>query len=123
MKLIFTLFNITIFAALHTAVLAGDATVEKVDVIKSENGTYRFSVTVRHDDAGWEHYANKWEILSKNGTVYGTRILHHPHENEQPFRRSLGAVEIPENVRSVIVRANDSVHGAGGQEMIVTLPN
>lgn len=84
--------------------------------------SHGFSATIRHADTGWDHYADAFEILAPDGTVLGTRILAHPHENEQPFTRSLGGVVVPENVFQVIVRAHDSVHGYGGETVTITLP-
>lgn len=104
------------------AALAGEADVLEVKIAKDGAGTYRFDVTVRHDDTGWDHYANKWEVLGPDGQVLGTRTLHHPHENEQPFTRSLAGVRIPPGVDQVRVRAFDSVHGAGGKEQSVDVP-
>ena len=101
--------------------LAGEAEVVGVKVQNEGNGSWTFTVTVRHDDEGWDHYANQWEVLSPDGVVLGTRILLHPHVAEQPFTRSLGGVEIPEGVGKVIVRARDSVHGYGGEEIEVEL--
>ena len=102
--------------------MAGEADVVKVDVAKEGAGSYRFDVTVRHADAGWKHYANKWEVIGPDGKILGTRVLLHPHESEQPFTRSLSAVKIPAGVDRVILRAYDSVHEAGGAEVEVTLP-
>ncbi len=101
---------------------AGEADVVKVDVQKSGNHTYHFSVTVLHADTGWEHYANKWDVVGKDGTVYGTRILHHPHVGEQPFTRSLSGVEIPDLIKTVTVQAHDSVHAYGGKVISLELP-
>jgi len=101
---------------------AGEADVVDVKVTKSAPGIFRFDVSVRHGDTGWEHYANRWEIVGPDGTVLGRRELAHPHENEQPFTRSLGGVMIPEQVSEVIVRAHDSVHGLGGRQMKVEVP-
>lgn len=84
-------------------------------------GSWRFDVTVRHADTGWEHYADAWRIVGPDGTVYGTRTLFHPHVNEQPFTRSLSGVSIPEGVTSVIVEAHDNVHGWGAEKITVTL--
>ncbi len=75
-----------------------------------------------HGDSGWDHYADKWDVVAPGGAVLGTRVLLHPHESEQPFTRSLGGVEIPENVAEVTLRAHDSVHGYGGKEVTVKLP-
>lgn len=81
-----------------------------------------FVVTLRHDDEGWSHYADAWQVLSPDGEVLATRILRHPHVAEQPFTRSLHGVEIPAGLTSFRVRARDKVHGLGGEERIVELP-
>lgn len=108
------------FMVLVQSAFAGEADVVDVQVSGS-GGSYNFSVTVRHADEGWEHFANRWEVVGQDGTVYGTRVLAHPHVNEQPFTRS-GSINIPLGVSTVIVRANDSVHGLGGKEIVVPLP-
>lgn len=101
---------------------AGEVDVLDVKVRKSGPGTYAFDVTVKHADTGWEHYANKWEVVAPDGKVLGTRVLHHPHVNEQPFTRSLSGVKIPAHARSVTIRAFDSKHGDGGTTKSVELP-
>lgn len=101
---------------------AGETDVIKVEVRQQGNNSYSFDVTVTHHDEGWDHYANKWDIVSPDGTVLGTRTLHHPHTNEQPFTRSLSQVKIPEGISQVSVRAHDSVHEYGGKTAIVELP-
>lgn len=103
--------------------IAFSNSVEVVDVsIKAQGeNQYRFDVTLRHEDTGWEHYANRWEILDLEGNVLATRTLHHPHVNEQPFTRSLSAT-LPSDIKSVILRGHDSVHKYGIKEMKVTLP-
>jgi hypothetical protein len=80
---------------------AGEADVLNVEVEPGRDGTWHFEVTVRHADEGWDHYADQWQVLAPDGTILGTRTLHHPHENEQPFTRSLGGVEVPAGVASV----------------------
>ncbi len=109
-------------STLALPVAAGEADVVDVSVTKTGPGTYRFSVTVAHGDTGWDHYANRWDVVDDKGNVLATRILHHPHVNEQPFTRSLSGVKIPSNLKSVILRAHDSVHETGGKEMTVNLP-
>ncbi len=99
--------------------IAGEADVVEVR-IKGKAPDYRFYVTVKHADTGWDHYADGWEVIGADGTIYGKRILAHPHVDEQPFTRS-GAITIPEGVTSVIVRAHDSVDGYGGAEITVEL--
>lgn len=101
--------------------MAGEADVVAVDYSKSSDGSYTFKVAVLHADTGWDHYANRWEVVDENGTVLATRTLLHPHENEQPFTRSLSGVNIPAGTTNVIVRAHDSVHELGGKEMVVEI--
>lgn len=101
---------------------AGEADVVAARAVAEPKGTFRFDVTVRHADEGWDHYANRWEVVGPDGTVLATRILHHPHVEEQPFRRSLDGVAIPDGIARVTVRAGDSRHGFGGAEIVVDLP-
>ncbi len=110
-------------AAFVAPASAGEADVLKVEARKDGGGTYSFDVTVKHADTGWKHYANKWDVVSSDGkTVLGTRTLFHPHEDEQPFTRSLSGVRIPAGVDAVLVRAHDSVHGTGGKTVRVKVP-
>jgi hypothetical protein len=104
------------------AVHAGEADVIDVKATFEAAGTFAFDVTVRHADAGWEHYADRWEVIGTDGAIYGTRVLAHPHDDEQPFTRSQGGIKIPEGVSQVTVRGHDLVHEYGGMEMTVALP-
>ena len=104
------------------AALAGKADVVAATARRGGDGLWRFEVTVRHADSGWEHYADAYEVLSPDGTLLGRRVLAHPHENEQPFTRSLSGVRVPPSVRRVHIRAHDKVHGWGGNEVIIDLP-
>ena len=120
MKLIYIFF--TCLLLMCTAANAGEADVIEVEVRHIGADTYKFDVTVRHPDEGWEHFANKWEVTAPDGTVLSTRILAHPHVEEQPFTRSLSGVKIPENLAEVTVRAHDLVHGYGGKTVEVKVP-
>ncbi len=54
---------------------AGAGPADVVDAVASAEqvGTWRFDVTVRHADAGWEHYADRWEVVNPaDGTILGT---------------------------------------------------
>jgi len=102
---------------------AGLADVLKVEIrAAAEAGSYDVDVTLRHADTGWDHYANRWEILAPDGRVLATRVLVHPHVHEQPFTRALSAVRIPAEFTWVRVRAHDLVHGYGGREVTLSVP-
>jgi len=104
---------------ISTTSFAGEVDVTAVDATKTGDETYRFSVTLSHSDTGWDHYADKWEVVAPDGTVLETRVLAHPHVEEQPFTRSKSGIKIPHTIKSVKVRGHDSVHGFGGKEMTV----
>lgn len=113
---------LVLLASAGISALAGEADVLGVDVTCTENRVCRFDVTVKHADEGWKHYANRWEVLSPGGDTLATRVLAHPHDNEQPFTRSLTKVSIPGDLSEVIVRAHDLVHEYGGKELVVPIP-
>jgi len=117
------LIMLVLLEASYQPALAGEADVLDVSVSCGINSICRFDVTVKHDDEGWKHYANRWEILSPDGEVLATRVLAHPHANEQPFTRSLGNVKIPSDLSAVVVRAHDLQHEYGGKEFAVELPS
>lgn len=107
---------------LATEARAGDAQTVDAKATKTSAG-WRFDVTVRHADTGWEHYADAWRVVGPDGTVFGTRTLYHPHVDEQTFTRSLSGVEIPASVKQVTIESHDSVHGWGAQTKTITLGN
>lgn len=105
------------------SVLAGQADVLKVVILPAaEAGRFDLQVTLRHADSGWDHYANRWEVLAPDGRVIATRVLAHPHEHEQPFTRGLSGVRIPAESTWIRVRGHDLVHGYGGREVTLSVP-
>ena len=115
-------WELVLVAILCLPVFADEADVLDVDVTCNSSLVCRFAVTVRHDDQGWKHYANRWEVLSPGGEILATRVLAHPHDDEQPFTRSLTNVSIPDGLSEVIVRSHDLMHEYGGKELVVQLP-
>ncbi len=104
------------------AAQAGETDVVGARAVKEGGNLWRFDVTLKHADEGWDHYADKWDVLTPDGKLLGTRVLYHPHVEEQPFTRSLGGVAVPEEIDAVVIRGHDKVHAYGGKEMTVELP-
>ncbi|MEP3047752.1 MAG: hypothetical protein ABJL55_18420 [Roseibium sp.] len=102
--------------------LAGDVKIADVKA-RSAGSSWSFSVTLKHADEGWDHYADLWQIYTLDGKLLGERILAHPHVQEQPFTRSLSGVQVPDGIDEVIIRARDTVHGVSAQEYKVLLPH
>ncbi len=102
-------------------VVADTPKVVNARIIKLSETSYEFQVTVQREDASWDHFADRWEIIGPGGRVLGTRVLLHPHIGERQFTRKLRGVTIPEGVEHVIVRVHDKVHGYG-REKLIALP-
>ena len=107
---------------------AANADVTFVKAQETAPNVWTFSVTVVHPDTGWEDYADGWDVLLPDGTILKpdpgspfTRLLLHPHVDEQPFTRSQSRIEIPADVTQVTVRAHDLLDGFGGEEVVVDL--
>jgi len=101
---------------------AGEAAVLDATVTAAANGTYSISASIYHKDDGWSHYADKFDVLSPNGKVIATRVLYHPHVDEQPFTRSIADVQVPIGVTELTIRAHCLVHGDGKRIFQVKLP-
>lgn len=120
-KLVFSMALLVVSTSVLS--IAGEADVVGVDIRQSGPETFSFEVTVRHDDQGWQHYADRWDVVGPDGTVLGSRKLLHPHDTEQPFTRGLSGVRIPRSVPQVSVRAHDTQHALGGKVLTVEVPH
>lgn len=105
---------------MSSSLAADPATVEAITAQQTGEG-WHFDVTIRHADTGWDDYADGWRVLDMEGNILGTRILHHPHVNEQPFTRSLTGVTIPAGITEVQIETKDSVGGWGGTGQVLDL--
>ncbi len=114
--------KLILFLFLATPVLAEEPIIEDITVTRTAPETYRFSVTIRHPDTGWEHYADGWRVLDMDGNELGMRVLFHPHVNEQPFTRSLDGVKIPRGTTQVQLQARDLPEGWNEGTTVVDLP-
>ncbi len=90
--------------------LASNAYSHPPVVVKAEarakpNQLFDIAVTIRHEDTGWEHYANEWVIMADGEKQLAKRKLHHPHVNEQPFTRYSRDVLIPPDAKRVTIHA------------------
>jgi len=115
----------TSVAGEHSGISPEDLNFAQVRYVRatgSADGSWRFDVSVEHNDEGWDHYADLWQVVDPaSDEIIAERILAHPHDNEQPFTRSQSGVIIPDGVTSVLVRARCTVHGFGGSALLVDL--
>ena len=118
MKNIIKILVIWVFTS--ATAMATDVEIVKVKLDAQGPGKWRANVTLLHPDSGWEHYADAWRFMSEDGKLLGTRVLYHPHENEQPFTRSL-TLDIPPGASTVYVEAHDKVHGWSKQRVKIDM--
>ncbi len=107
-------------SVLAAPAFADPPTIEKVAVSQSGD-TWRFDVTIRHPDTGWDDYADGWRVMDMDGNELGMRVLHHPHVDEQPFTRSLSGVVIPAGLSQVQIQARDNVGGWSDDTTVIDL--
>ena len=69
---LFAMLFVMLFICANGTAIAGEADVVAVKATKTGNQTYRFDVTIRHEDTSWEHYADSWEVLAPAGSILGT---------------------------------------------------
>lgn len=102
-------------APLALLLSAGSAAADPAEVVevglRPDGAVWRVDVTIRHPDTGWDDYADGWRVELADGTVLGTRILAHPHVEEQPFTRTLGDVTLPDDLGAVFIRTSTNVTG------------
>lgn len=106
--------------SLPNSAFANDVEIVETRFEKSGD-TWTVHTTLRHNDTGWDHYADKWRVIDRHSKTLGERVLFHPHENEQPFTRSQSGIRIPDDVPVVYVEAHDKVHGWSKQRVLVDL--
>lgn len=118
-----TLIHLARLALICAALPAyADPPVIEAVIATSSGADWRFDVTLSHPDTGWDHYADGWRVLAMDGTELGLRVLAHPHEQEQPFTRSLGSVAVPEAARQVQIQARCLTDGWSDALVTVDLP-
>ena len=113
-------------ALLSLFIAFGPAFADPAEIVAAEaqdsGGAWRFSVTIRHGDTGWDDYADGWRVLDMDGNELGMRVLFHPHVDEQPFTRSLSGVRIPDGTTQVQIQARDLPAGWNASSVIFQLP-
>ncbi|MEM9247500.1 MAG: hypothetical protein AAGB05_02275 [Pseudomonadota bacterium] len=109
-----------LFLLASTVASAADPAEIVAAEVRPSGTVWTVSVTLRHGDTGWDDYADGWRIVTETGTVVGTRVLAHPHVNEQPFTRSLSGVTLPEE--PLFIESSTNVTGWSGARLPLVPP-
>jgi hypothetical protein len=96
--------------------------VKAVKVRASGPNRFDFDVTISSPYDTPQRYADAFRTVSKDGQVFGERVLLHDHADEQPFTRDLYGVTISAGMQMVVVQARDLKYGYGGKTVEVAPP-
>ncbi len=99
---------------------AGEVKIVAADFNNTGDQHWAVSVTLKHADSGWDHYADDWRIVDANGKVIANRVLAHPHIDEQPFTRSQSHIRLPDS-GVIYLEAHDKRHGWARQRLSVDM--
>lgn len=114
------LIGLLLLASHLSLARAGQVTIEFA-TLEASGDAWTISVRLRHDDAGWDHYADEWRVVDSAGKILGRRVLYHPHVDEQPFTRSQAGIRIPADTPRVYIEAHDTLHGWSPDRLEVDL--
>ena len=106
-----TLLASALLLALSHSSKANNISILATAIIHQSHGEYLVNVKLEHRDTGWQHYADEWRTVDSQGNILGSRVLQHPHVNEQPFTRALSNVKLSNELDTVYIEAHDKVHG------------
>ncbi|MEM7042305.1 MAG: hypothetical protein AAF543_05800 [Pseudomonadota bacterium] len=120
-------------ASTLTLALVGTAQAEEQDAriadvqIKRDSpdqpGIYHIRVTIEHEDTGWDDYVEAWEIYDPDGKVIGVRPFFEPELERLKTVSALAGVVIPEDIKTVTIRARTYPKGFEGAPIEVSVPH
>ena len=86
-------------------------------------GIYHIKVTIEHEDTGWHDYVESWEIFGPDGEVLGVRPFFEPELERDKTVSALAGVVIPEDIKTVTIRARTYPQGFEGGPVEVDIPH
>jgi hypothetical protein len=107
---------------------AGEYAPRIADVqIKRDNpeqsGIFHIRVTIEHEDTGWDDYVEAWEIYGPDGKIMGVRPFFEPELEQQQTVSALAGVVIPEDIKTVTIRARTHPVGLVGDPVEIQIPH
>jgi len=86
-------------------------------------GIFHISVTIEHQDTGWDDYIEAWELVGADGKVFASRPFFEPTLETQQTVTALSGVIIPQDVKTVLVRARNYPNGVEGEPFEIEVPH
>ncbi len=112
--------------ALLAVLLAAPALADAPEIVGAKvgetGGLWAVTVTIAHDDTGWDHFAGGFAVLSPDGTQLGALEFSHPHTGQDRFEASLTGLRIPDDIPFILIRTRCSLVGWAAEPVKVDLP-
>jgi hypothetical protein len=86
-------------------------------------GIYHVTVTIEHEDTGWDDYVDAWEIVGTDGTLLGVRPFFEPELEQTSTVSALAGVVIPTEIKSVTIRTRKHPEGYQGDPVEIAIPH
>lgn len=86
-------------------------------------GIFHVKVTIEHEDTGWDNYVEAWEIFGPDGQILGVRPFFEPELERLKTVSALAGVVIPEDIRTVTIRARTYPKGFEAKPVEITIPH
>lgn len=106
--------------AMAWPVLAGPANIAMVKITGIES-SMTIEVVLKHDDDGWEHYADSVAIFTTAGEKLANVAIKRPHAGHDYISVRLNNLDLPEGTEALIIKGNCSIDGWVGQPVTVSL--
>lgn len=86
-------------------------------------GIFHIKVVIEHQDTGWDDYVDAWEIVGLDGQLLGSRPFFEPALDQEKTVSALAGVVIPDDVKTVMIRARKHPQGYQGEPVEITIPH
>ena len=83
----------------------------------------RPGVTIEYEDTGWDDYIEAWEVRGPDGAVLGVRPFFEPSLERTRTVTALAGVVIPDDIKTVTIRARAYPVGYVGDPVEVSIPH
>lgn len=87
-----------------------------------DDGRWKITVTMSHEDTGWDHYAKGFELLTpdKKRVAYGEETR--PHVGKKSFDTTLTGITLPPGIPYLLIRTRCSLVGWASETERLDLP-
>ena len=103
------------------AASGSEADVVSARAIRAANGSFNFEVTIRSQDRGWDHYADRFQSSPRTARSSACANSLIPDVDEQPFTRELNGSRFS-TLDTVVIRAHHHPRGYDGATVQLELP-